>query len=310
MRLYICLQMKKLILKGLATVFMFSAICSSAQKLQINEVMVNNQNNYVDHYGKKSSWIEIYNNSGATANMGGWYLSDDPNNLKKYPITKGDRNTIIGPRQFHIFWADGNALYGTFHTNFTLDPNRGNAVYLSDPSGKLIDHLVIPAAASAKVDLSYGRISDGGDETGILKNPTPNINNKVINQDASSEKFKKNDPVGIGMTLTAIFVVFTALILLFIAFKWAGKLHIRYHHRKKAAQGILPKTYEDGTLPEELSGELVAAIATVVYQIQNKQSKSHHDIEDMILTIERRVANYSPWSSKIYNLRQLPQVKK
>jgi Na+-transporting methylmalonyl-CoA/oxaloacetate decarboxylase gamma subunit len=310
MQLYIRLQMKKLMLKGLTAVFMFPAICLSAQNLQINEVMVNNQNNYVDHYGKKSSWIEIYNNSGATANLGGWYLSDDPNNLKKYPITKGDRNTIIGPRQFHVFWADGNALYGTFHTNFTLDPNRRNEIYLSDPSGKLIDYIAIPAEASAKVDLSYGRISDGGSEIGLLKSPTPNINNKVINQDAASEKFKKNDPSGIGMTATAILVVFIALILLYIAFKWAGKLHIRHNHRKKAAQGILPKASEDGTTLEELSGELVAAIATVVYQIQNQQSKSHHDIEDMILTIERRVANYSPWSSKIYSLRQLPQLKK
>jgi Na+-transporting methylmalonyl-CoA/oxaloacetate decarboxylase gamma subunit len=302
--------MKKLMLKGLTAVFMFSAVCSSAQNLQINEVMVNNQNNYVDHYGKKSSWIEVYNNSGATANLGGWYLSDDPNNLKKYPIVKGDRNTIIGPRQFHIFWADGNAMHGTFHTNFTLDPNRKNEVYLSDPSGKLIDYLAVPAEASAKVDLSYGRLSDGGNEVGLLNSPTPGINNKVVNQDASSEKFKKNDPVGIGMTLTAIFVVFVALILLFIAFKWAGKLHIRHSHRKKAAQGILPPASEDGTPPEELSGEIVAAIAAAVYQIQNQQSKSHHDIEDMILTIERRVANYSPWSSKIYSLRQLPQLKK
>lgn len=32
-----------------------------------------------------------------------------------------------------------------------------------------------------------------------------------------------------------------------------------------------------------------------------------HDVEDMILTINKVKRTYSPWSSKIYTLRQTPK---
>ena len=33
-----------------------------------------------------------------------------------------------------------------------------------------------------------------------------------------------------------------------------------------------------------------------------------HDMEDTILTIKRMKKAYSPWNSKIYNMRQIPEV--
>ena len=153
----------KILRRGLSLfLFMTAVICVRAQvtKLQINEIMVNNQGDYVDHYGQNSPWIEIYNNSGASTNIGGCFLSDDPANLRKYPVTKGDKNTLIGPRQFTVFWADNNATRGTFHVNFRLDPKKDNTVYLADASGKLIDSLTVPARESALVDKSYGRLKD------------------------------------------------------------------------------------------------------------------------------------------------------
>lgn len=287
--------------------FAFMAIGASAQaKLQINEIMVNNKTNYVDHYGNHSSWIEIYNNSGSSANLGGWYLSDDPNFLKKYLITKGDRNTIIGPRQFIVFWADGNAFYGTFHTNFRFEQGREASVYLSDPSGRLIDSLTVPTMASMQPNVSYGRTSDGGNKSAVLEKPTPNINNEFINQDAANERFKTNDPWGAGMSITAVMVVFLALILLYGVFKYTGKFHVRLSHNKSKAQSKNPAACAAANSDEGISGEVVAAIATVIYQMQSNS----HDIENAILTIEKQATHYSPWNSKIYGLRQTPQLKK
>ena len=34
-----------------------------------------------------------------------------------------------------------------------------------------------------------------------------------------------------------------------------------------------------------------------------------HDVEDTVLTITRVKRSYSPWSSKIYTLRETPQKK-
>ncbi|MDR0724882.1 MAG: lamin tail domain-containing protein [Prevotellaceae bacterium] len=289
--------------------FMTAVICVQAQvtKLQINEIMVNNQGDYVDHYGQNSPWIEIYNNSGASTNIGGCFLSDDLNNPRKYPITKGDKNTIIGPRQFTIFWADNNATRGTFHVNFRLDPAKENTVYLSDASGKLIDKLIVPAKESALVDKSYGRKTDGSQELGVLAKPTPNINNAFADRDAANEKFKENDPTGIAMSVTAVAVVFLALILLYVCFKYTGRFYINRGHKKAVAAAEAKGGTVDQSKIGDTDGipvEVCAAIAAALYEMQN----DIHDIEDAVLTIEKKAVSYSPWSSKIYGLRQTPQV--
>lgn len=299
----------KILTKGLfIVIFALFAFVSHAQvsKLQVNEIMVNNVTNYQNHYGYRTPWFEIYNNSGASTDMGGCWLSDDPNNLKKYLITKGDKNTLMGPRQFLVFWADNNPTHGTFHVNFTFKPGEEATVYLTDAGGKLIDKLTVPASATALQDISYGRMVDGGKELGVLEKPTPDINNVFVNQDAANERFRKNDPTGFGMSITAVLVVFIALILLYIIFKYTGKFHVNHAHKKAVksaeAKGDTEKIIVDSG---EISGEVCAAIAAAIHAMQNDA----HDIEDTILTIEKKAVNYSPWSSKIYGLRQIPEVK-
>jgi hypothetical protein len=270
--------------------------------------MVNNQQNYVDHYGQNSPWIEIYNNSGASTNIGGCFLSDDRDSLTKYPITKGDKNTLIGPRQFVIFWADSIATRGTFHVNFRLYPGRKNTVYLADAGGKLVDSLTVPADKSALVDKSFGRIEDGGHELDTLEKPTPNINNLIADRDAANVRFKQNDPTGLGMSIIAISVVFIALILLYFCFKQTARFYINRGHKKAVEAAEAKGGKVDESTVSETDGipvEVCAAIAAALYEMQNDV----HDIEDTVLTIEKRAVNYSPWSSKIYGLRQAPQVK-
>ena len=50
-------------------------------------------------------------------------------------------------------------------------------------------------------------------------------------------------------------------------------------------------------------GEEAAAIAMALHEFMNDA----HDVEDMILTINKVKRTYSPWSSKIYTLRQTPK---
>jgi len=300
----------KFIVNGLLScLFVFAAICGNAQttKLQVNEVMVNNQTNYTNQYGQRAPWIEIYNNSGASTNMAGCFLSDDPNNLKKYMVTKGDPNTIIGPRKFLVFWADNNDEYGTFHTNFTYEPGKEATIYLSNENGKLVDKLTIPASVTASPDVSYGRLVDGGKDLGKL-NPTPKTNNLFTSRDESNRRFKANDPTGFGMSAIAVAVVFSALILLYIFFKYTGKYYIN-KTLKKAVKLAEEKGEVDKIITaesSEISGEVCAAIAAAIHQMRNDL----HDVEDTILTIDKKIVDYSPWSSKIYGLRQAPEIKK
>lgn len=279
----------------------FGANAQRATSMRINEVLVDNEDNFVDDYGKRHPWIELFNTSAGSVNIAGCFLTDDKNNPKKYPIPKGDVQTIIPPHQHTLFWADGEPNRGTFHVNFTLDPSKDNYVALYDADGKtLIDEITIPA--SQKADVSYGRVIDGKDEWAQLTKVTPSTNNLTLDSNEKIDNFKKNDASGVAMTLTAMAVVFLGLFLLFLIFKQIGKMSIAASKRNaQKAAGRVSSSLADDAGQE--SGEIFAAIATALYEM----SDDNHDIEHTVLTIRKVARTYSPWSSKIYGLREVPR---
>lgn len=276
----------------------FGAKAQRATSMRINEVLVINDDNFVDDYGKRHPWLELYNTSAGSVNIAGCFLTDDKNNPTKYPIPKGDVKTIIPPHQHSLFWIDGEPSRGTFHVNFTFDPSKENYVALYDADGKtLIDEITIPA--SQKPDVSYGRVVDGQNEWAQLTKVTPDTNNLTLDSNEKIENFKKNDSLGIGMTITAMAVVFMGLLLLFLIFKQVGKAAIAASKRnaQKAGAPVSPES------TEQISGEVFAAIATALYEMND----DNHDIENTVLTIRKVRRTYSPWSSKIYGLREVPR---
>ena len=276
----------------------FGAQAQRATSMRINEVLVINEDNFVDDYGKRHGWIELFNTSAGTVNIAGCFLTDDKNNPKKYPIPKGDVLTQIAPHQHILFWADGEPYRGTFHVNFTLDPSKENYVALYDADGKtLIDEITIPAAQ--KPDVSYGRVIDGQEEWAQLTKVTPSTNNLTLDSNEKIENFKRNDEWGIGMTITAMAVVFLGLLLLYLIFKQVGKAAIAASKRNAQKAGAPVSA----SAPDEVSGEVFAAIATALYEM----SDDNHDIEHTVLTIRKVRRAYSPWSSKIYSLRETPR---
>lgn len=279
----------------------FGAEAQRVTSMRINEILVINEDNFVDDYGKRNGWIELYNSSAGTVNLGGCFLTNDKNNPKKYPIPKGDVLTKIPPRQHILFWVDGMPNRGTFHVNFTFDPTKENYIALYDSDGRtLVDEIVIPAGAQA--DVSYGRLVDGLDEWGILKKVTPSTNNLTLDTNEKLDNFKTNDPVGIGMTLTAMAVVFLGLILLYLCFKQTGRAAVSASKRRaQKAAGV--ETSKVTEVPGEVSGEVLVAIGMALYELD----EDAHDFESTVLTIQKVQRTYSPWSSKIYGLRELPK---
>jgi Na+-transporting methylmalonyl-CoA/oxaloacetate decarboxylase gamma subunit len=109
-----------------------------------------------------------------------------------------------------------------------------------------------------------------------------------------------NQSGGYGIFFTTILVVFLALFLLFLFIKLIGKyINIRQKKNNENMATLDGKP----VVHEEISGEVFAAISTALYLYETEQ----HDFESTILTINRAAKNYSPWSSKIYGLRQTPQ---
>ena len=279
-----------------------------ATSLKINEVLVTNEQNYQDDYGLHNAWIEIFNTSFATVNIEGCYLTTDKDNPTKYPIPKGDVLTLIKPRQHILFWADGMPNRGTFHVSFTLDPSKENYIALYDSNGKtLIDEITVPAGMLA--DQSYAREEDGS-ANWVIKGGgehsyvTPSTNNMTLDKNEKIENFKKHDADGFGMAVIAMSVVFIGLILLYVSFKIVGNIAVKLGKRNAMkAIGITDKVEAKEKNLGSHSGEEAAAIAMALHEFMNDA----HDVEDMILTINKVKRTYSPWSSKIYTLRQTPK---
>ena len=300
------------------TLLLVLGVCSSCgekksnNKLVLNEVLITNEGNYQDDYGLHSAWIEIFNRSYGSADLAGCYLkcSSQPGDTASYFIPKGDVLTLIKPRQHSLFWADGEARRGTFHTNFTLNPETQNWIGLYDSGRNLLDQITIPAGV-LQANQSYARISDAAEKWEVKdgsaeKYVTPSTNNKTIDSNAKMEKFEEHDSDGIGMSISAMSVVFCGLILLFIAFKIVGRVSVSLSKRNAMkAKGITDKQEAKEKKLGEAPGEIFAAIAMAMHEMQSDV----HDVEDTVLTITRVKRSYSPWSSKIYTLRETPLKK-
>jgi Na+-transporting methylmalonyl-CoA/oxaloacetate decarboxylase gamma subunit len=271
----------------------------------INEVMVDNQTGYMDDFGQRNGWIEIFNNTYKTQDLGGRFLTNDPNNPKKYPIPRGDVLTKIPPRQHVLFWADNEPFNGTFHVNFKLDPTKDNYIALYENDGKtLLDEIVIPAGLPT--DKTYGYPTDGVkyDKDGNylaaqLERVTPSSNNAVLEENPKVTLLSESDPWGVIMTMTSMLVVFVGLLLLYLIFRAIGNTAKRISNKRVASTGTLSAVRSESLL----TGEVLAAISAAIYEL----NQDVHDVESTILTISEVKRKYSPWSSKLYTLRQDPR---
>jgi len=114
------------------------------------------------------------------------------------------------------------------------------------------------------------------------------------------ESFRSKEKSGIVMTITVMGIVFLGLIVLYLLFILIGSAAVSLSiKRTMKAFGI---TREEAKGITTQSGEVYAAIAMAIYE-----ATELHDEENAILTIKNTVRNYSPWSSKIYTLRETPR---
>lgn len=127
-----------------------------------------------------------------------------------------------------------------------------------------------------------------------------------MTQAEKAQNVKENDSWGGAITIIAMCIVVGALVLLSLFFLGFGKISEKLLSKKKLeAHG---KTIDDVDDDHEHvdSGESIAAIALALAEHFNDQ----HDMEDTILTIRRMRRAYSPWNSKIYNIRETPDLVK
>lgn len=272
--------------------------------VKINEILVVNQNNYVDDYGNHESWIELMNTGYENVNIGGCYLGvvlKDGSEVKYY-IPSRDNRMKLSPLSYVVFFCEGTDTKGAFHTSFTLD-NAEKIIFYNANGRDVIDEMVITAEARTP-DVSYGRSTNAEGDTviGVLSSTTPNASNENSITTPRHEVFRQRDKSGIVMTLTAMSVVFSALVLIFLVLKAFTFLMNNEGGKKKKAAAAAAPAAKKASMENE---EVVAAIATAL----DLYRQDLHDREDMVITIQNVGRRYSPWSSKIHGLTALPNKK-
>ena len=274
--------------------------------LKLNEVMVVNESNAIDDFGERHGWIELFNSNHAPMEISSVFITDDPTNPRKYPVPLGDVNTRIPKRQHVIFWADGRPSRGTFHLNFVLKPNQDNWIGVYDANGiTLIDSITVPAALQP--GMSYARSIDGVGEWQMRDDQgenyiTPSSNNVIRAQNDKIQMFKERDENGFALTLMAMCIVFSALLILCLCFLAISKISERFARANKVAAHGMPVESASIKTADSDSGEVIAAIGLAL-----RDHFEAHDQESTILTINKVRRSYSPWSSKIYGMRHDPR---
>jgi len=144
----------------------------AASPIVLNEVMAKNATAAADEAGEYDDWIELYNTGTAAVDLTGWYLTDNPWNVTKWPIPAG---TVLQPDAYLMVWADEDGAQGPLHANFKLDAD-GETLWLLDPSGQISNEVTWPALSA---DESYARVPNG---TGpfTVQGPTFSANNETV----------------------------------------------------------------------------------------------------------------------------------
>lgn len=132
---------------------------------------------------------------------------------------------------------------------------------------------------------------------GLIQQAATDSTEVVVNK--NSHLFQQIDPWGIGMTVIGYVVVFLALLFLYIVFSNLTKLLNLNLKRVLKREGKIEEVKKDLSI----SGEVNAAIAMAIHLYFAEM----HDNENTVLTINKVSRTYSPWSSKIYGLRQTPR---
>lgn len=171
-------------------------------KLYLNEICASNKQ-YVDEFRESDDWIEIYNDGSSPVNIGGMYISDARNNLKKFQIVDTVPHlTTIPAGGYLTLWADGTPAQGVLHTGFKLPNSKKETVSLSKMVG---DELVVIDSIRYKPHVkgeTYARFSCEGDgDWCITSIPTFRAENKFAPRLAANvepEETVPNDSVGGG----------------------------------------------------------------------------------------------------------------
>ena len=325
----------KSIYKYIFTVVALFAVTASfgqsVHDLRLNEMMIKNEDNYADEYGRHVPWVEIFNTAYNTVNITGCYLTDDTTGLANASKKGGvipahwyriptDQKMYMPQRSFLIFYLDDSPLYGPYHASFSPEKSKTHYIALISSNGKELLDLVEYPVELRDTSRTYGYLLDGvrdpkafkqgkrqEGELDYLGEFTPASSNETGAKISKQDKLKRDDPYGIGMAIISMAVVFTALIMIYIMLKIFNYVSRRSTQKSKAKTAATPAAAVAAKAGDEkddiVDGPTCAAIGTALHL----HFGSMHDEESEIITINMPSKHYSPWAQKELTMKRNPR---
>ena len=142
----------------------------AADAIVVNELL----SHRTDEPGALGDWVEFYNTTSSPINIGGWYLSNDDGDLKKFQIAAG---TVIPANGYKAFnWRDnfGSTTNAGCITPFTFGEMGGDVYLTSAVAGALTDFQANESFGSSDTGVTFGRYikSTGGKDFVATSSPT------------------------------------------------------------------------------------------------------------------------------------------
>ena len=156
-------------------IFLFLLFIVSSNS--IAQIVINEFSAYkgiFDENNQETDWIELYNNSNEAISLSNYFLTDNLNNLEKWPLP----DVFLMPDQIITFYSSGkdtqfnDGVNNYYHTNFKLSPSEHIALY---DGNEIVDSAYINS--DLYFGLSMGKSPDGSNQWCYFDNVTPNALN-------------------------------------------------------------------------------------------------------------------------------------
>jgi hypothetical protein len=183
--------------------------------VEISELMAKNESGITTAAGAYADWVEIHNNSGGAEDLAGWYLTDDPSDLRKWQFPSTPETSSMAGGAYLIVFADDSpdaVVDNELHASFKLG-SGGEYLALVEPDGETVAYQYAPEFPEQTADISYG-IDPSTGMPAYFASPTPGTANGQAISDA--------------ITFSAESSTFTAPFDLVLSVPSPGTTEIRY----------------------------------------------------------------------------------
>lgn len=174
------------------TAFLHS-IGAETGSVKISEVMADSVALLSDRFGKFSDWVELHNTADESVNLAGWFLSDSPEDPRKWVFPELE----IGPGERIVIFCSGMGLTvgDEVHTDFSLS-SGGESLTLSSYLGNVVDSVTF---GESNVNFSFVFEED----THTTEYPTPGYPNGMDGYEQFCANHLPAGPLAIWEVMTS-----------------------------------------------------------------------------------------------------------